>query len=234
MHTTGMGSTRNVTCPTGTVSSGGTETALQTIIAALVALLAITNPIGAVPVFLEITEGTTSVHRRKDALRASVIVVAILAVSVVAGQAVLGFFGISVDALRAAGGLIIVLMGIEMLGGSVPRLQGHQGGPTTKDQSEGAEDSLVVPFAMPLVAGPGAIATAVTLAAKADSIVGIGETLIAVGAVGVILFVALAASDVIGSHISRRGHAILMRFLGLILTAIGVQYVLLGAQAVLR
>jgi len=187
-----------------------------------------------VPVFLEITEGTTSVHRRKDALRASVIVVAILAVSVVGGQAVLGFFGISVDALRAAGGLIIVLMGIEMLGGSVPRLQGHQGGPTTKGQSEGGEDSLVVPFAMPLVAGPGAIATAVTLAAKADSVVGIGETLIAVVAVGVILFAALAAADLIGSHISRRGHAILMRFLGLILTAIGVQYVLLGAQAVLR
>lgn len=166
------------------------------------------------------------------------IVVVILAVSVVAGQAVLGFFGISVDALRAAGGLIIVLMGIEMLGGSVPRLQSHQGGPTTKDAPDAgpdrAEDSLVVPFAMPLVAGPGAIATAVTLAAKADSIVGIAETLIAVVAVGMVLFIALALSELIGNHISRRGHAILMRFLGLILTAIGVQYVLLGAEAVLH
>jgi len=189
-----------------------------------------------VPVFLEITEGTTPGQRRKDALRASLTVVVILAVSVVGGQAVLGFFGISVDALRAAGGLIIVMMGIEMLGGSVPRLQSHQGGPTTTAQSESDSvgDSLVVPFAMPLVAGPGAIATAVTLAAKADSIVGIGETLIAVVAVGVILFVALAAADLIGNHISRRGHAILMRFLGLILTAIGVQYVLVGAQAVLH
>ena len=188
------------------------------------------------PVFLEITEGTTPGQRRKDALRASLTVVVILAVSVVGGQAVLGFFGISVDALRAAGGLIIVMMGIEMLGGSVPRLQSHQGGPTTTAQSESDSvgDSLVVPFAMPLVAGPGAIATAVTLAAKADSIVGIGETLIAVVAVGVILFVALAAADLIGNHISRRGHAILMRFLGLILTAIGVQYVLVGAQAVLH
>jgi multiple antibiotic resistance protein len=187
-------------------------------------------------VFLEITEGAAPAQLRRDALRASLIVITILAVSVVAGQAVLGFFGIGVDALRAAGGLIIVLMGIEMLGGSVPRLQSHQGGPSTKTdrKGDGAEDSLVVPFAMPLVAGPGAIATAVTLAAKADSIVGIGETLIAVVAVGAILFAALAGSDLIGSHISRRGHAILMRFLGLILTAIGVQYILLGAQAVLR
>lgn len=219
-----------VACP-----RGGT-TALQTILAALVALLAITNPIGAVPVFLEITEGTTSVQRRRDALRASVIVVAILAVSVIGGQVVLGFFGISVEALRAAGGLIIVLMGIEMLGGSVPRLQSHQGGPTTSShgQEGGAEDSLVVPFAMPLVAGPGAIATAVTLAAKTDSIIGVAETLIAVAAVGMILFSALAVSELIGKHISQRGHAILMRFLGLILTAIGVQYVLLGAQAVLH
>jgi multiple antibiotic resistance protein len=191
-----------------------------------------------VPVFLEITEGVTPEQRRKDAVRASLTVIGILAVSVVGGRAVLGFFGISVDALRAAGGLIIVMMGIEMLGGSVPRLQGHQGGPTTnanaQSGSDSVGDSLVVPFAMPLVAGPGAIATAVTLAAKEDSIVGIGETLIAVVAVGVILFAALAAADLIGSRISRRGHAILMRFLGLILTAIGVQYVLVGAQAVLH
>jgi multiple antibiotic resistance protein len=216
--------------------TGGGETTLGTIISALVALLAITNPIGAVPVFLEITQGSDASERRRDALRASLTVVLILAVAVVGGQAILGFFGISVNALRTAGGLIIVMMGIEMLGGSVPRLQSHQGGPATSgdDENEDVEDSLVVPFAMPLVAGPGAIATAVTLAAKADSLLGTGEMLIAVVAVGLILFVALAFANVIGTRISRRGHAILMRFLGLILTSIGVMYLLEGAQAVLR
>jgi len=199
---------------------------------ATVALLAITNPLGAMPIFLEITE--QSARRQRDALRATLTVVIILAGAVLAGRAILGFFGISVSALRAAGGLIIVMMGIEMLGGNVPRLQSHQGGPATKSQDEDAEDSLVVPFAMPLVAGPGAIATAVTLAARADSWRGTGEVLIAVAIVGLVLYLTLAAAGTLGTKISRRANAILMRFLGLILTSIGVMYLLEGAQAVLR
>jgi small neutral amino acid transporter SnatA (MarC family) len=85
-------------------------------------------------------------------------VFAILVISAVIGQGVLSLFGVSLPAFRAAGGLVIVQMGLEMLGGQMSRVQ-HE-----PEDAETAEGQLLVPFAMPIVAGPGAITTVITLA----------------------------------------------------------------------
>src|SRR5215475_5554678 len=131
---------------------------MEAYLQSLIALLAIANPIGAAPVFLEIVQGFTPEQKRAAALRASLAVFTILAVASVAGHAILSLFGISLPAFRAAGGLVIVLMGLEMLRGEATRVQQDPGDP------EAAEGEILVPFAMPLVAGPGAITTVITLA----------------------------------------------------------------------
>ncbi len=199
---------------------------------AVAALIAITNPLGAVPVFAEITTGEGRRRRWREAATVATSVALILAVSVLAGAPLLHLLGVSVDALRAAGGLVILLMGIEMLGGSTSRLQGHHGGPDSGPTD--AQDSLVVPLAMPLIAGPGAIATAITLAARHHTVAGVSEVLLAVLVAALAVLAALAGAEVVTARLDRRGHAILIRFLGLLLASIGAQTMLEGATAVVR
>jgi multiple antibiotic resistance protein len=89
----------------------------------IVALLAITNPLGAVPVFLAITGVMASHDRSRAAMRAAVAVVVILGIVAIAGKTLLATFGISMPALQAAGGLVVLLMGLEMLHGKPTKVQ---------------------------------------------------------------------------------------------------------------
>lgn len=187
---------------------------------ALAALFAIANPIGAAPVYIGLTAGLDQRSRIRGAARASVAVFVILAVSAVAGNALLSAFGISFSAFRVAGGLVILLMGLEMLAGTRTRAQRDPG------QGIEKEDPVIVPFAMPMIAGPGAITTVVTLTAK-----GPGwkmPVLMAIAVLAVSLFVWLWATVKLGARIGKRGHGILLRFLGLILVAMGAQFLLTG------
>ena len=120
---------------------------------AIVALLAIANPLAAVPVFLEAVDGADKKQRRKSATLAAVAVFAILLVAAVAGNWLLDIFGISISAFRCGGGLVILLMGLTMLQGRTSRVQKES--LTHNDR----QTKIFVPLAMPLIAGPGAITT---------------------------------------------------------------------------
>ncbi|GBE21142.1 MAG TPA: MarC family protein [Actinobacteria bacterium] len=191
---------------------------------AIAALLAITNPVGALPVFLSITEDSDRQTRRRYAALASGVVFAILAVSAIGGRWILEAFGISMPAFQAAGGLVIVLMGLEMLQGSPTRVQ-HSDRPISE------EDSILVPFAMPMVAGPGAITTVITLTAKSGDVEGDLTVVLAVAVIALILFLVLALSASAGRFIRGRGGVLVVRFMGLILVAIGAQYLFDGVKA---
>jgi multiple antibiotic resistance protein len=187
----------------------------------IVALLAITNPLGAVPVFLAITEGMSPSERSRAGLRAALAVIVILGVAALAGRAVLAAFGISMPALQAAGGLVVLLMGLEMLHGAPTRVQHDQEPQSTQEQ-------VLVPLAMPLIAGPGAITTVLTLSARAVTWREVAMLLIAVGVVGVVVAVALASATRLGRVIGHRGQRIFLRFMGLILAAVGAEVLLSG------
>ncbi len=198
---------------------------MHELIQALAALFAIANPIGAAPVYLGLTAEMDRRDRMRGAARASVAVFVILAVSAVGGNWVLSAFGISFAAFRAAGGLVILLMGLEMLAGSRTRAQRDPGQGAPKD------DPVIVPFAMPMIAGPGAITTVITLTAR-----GPGWKVPVLGAVAVLagsLFVWLWATVKLGARIGKHGHGILLRFLGLILVAMGAQFLLTGLKTFL-
>lgn len=187
----------------------------------VVALLAITNPLGAVPVFLAMAEGLSPAERLRAGLRAALAVTVILGVTALAGKPVLAAFGISMPALQAAGGLVVLMMGLEMLHGAPTKVQHDQ-------EPQGAQEQVLVPLAMPLLAGPGAITTVITLSSRAATWREIAMLLIAVGVVGAVIALALASSARLGNVMGYRGQRILLRFMGLILAAVGAEVLLSG------
>jgi multiple antibiotic resistance protein len=124
-------------------------------------------------------------------------------------------------ALQAAGGLVILLMGIEMLHGAPTRVQ-HD------EEPRRAEERVMIPLAMPLLAGPGAITTVLTLTSRAATWREIALLLMAVIIVGVAIGVVLASAARLGGLIGYRGQRIFLRFMGLILAAVGAEVLLLG------
>jgi len=197
---------------------------LRAIAQDIVALLAITNPLGAVPVFLSITTRLSLAERRRAAVEASLAVLIILATAAVVGQPILRAFGISLPAFQAAGGVVILLMGLEMLHGLPTRVQ-HDDQPR-----ELTRDRVLVPLAMPLLAGPGSITTTITLTAGAEGWRGVVATLLGIGVVDVIVLLTLCSSGWLGERIGPQGQRVFLRFMGLILAAVGAEMALLGVH----
>jgi len=188
---------------------------------ATIALIAIANPFAALPVFLSLVPSGDAAGQRQAANRVALAVLAILVGAVLVGRFVLQFFGISFAAFRVGGGLVVTLTGLDML----RRRQ------TTSQDDPAAElsaaDQLIVPVAMPLIAGPGTIITAMTMAARTTG--GLPWlVLIAVVVVTGFVWLVLALSGWVQRRIGTRGQAIVIRFLGLVLVAFGAQLVLGG------
>ena len=160
-------------------------------------------------------------------MRAAFYCIIILTVSAFGGEWILRAFGVTLPAFQVAGGLIIVLMGLEMLGGTPTRVQ-HD--PKEPD----ADDTILVPFAMPLIAGPGAITTVITLTAQHPNISGRLTILMAVVLATIVLLVTLLSANWLKDHISYHVQKVFLRFMGLILLAIGAQLLLTGVQRFLR
>ena len=191
----------------------------------LVALLAITDPPGAVPVFLTLTARMTAAARRRAPLRAALASTAILLLSLVAGEAILKIFGVSLPAFQAAGGLLLVLMGLEMLRGAPTKVQDES------ESDEQSEDQILVPLAMPLISGPGSIATVITFTARSADWTGRVEIGVAILVTGLCIYLTLRSANWMQKHLSARGQRIFIRFMGLILVAIGAQLLLSGVWA---
>ncbi|MBX3026872.1 MarC family protein [bacterium] len=199
------------------MAAGDPGNALQ----ALVALIAIANPLAAVPVFLSLVPGGDAPAARQAATRVALAVFAILIGAVVGGRIVLEMFGISFAAFRVGGGLVVTLAGLDML------RSGHGAGANETVPARAAEH-LIVPVAMPLIAGPGTIITAMTMTARAADA---GRPVLMIAAVAVVaafVWVVLALSSWVQPRLGERGQAIVARFMGLVLVAIGAQLVLTG------
>lgn len=191
-----------------------------------VALIALTNPLAEMPFFLTATDGLTPYARRVAAVKVAVGVAVVLAVSALGGTRILELFDVSFAAFRTAGGLVIILAGLEML-------RGHGSGLTSVSASPGdEEDHLWVPLVMPLLAGPASITATITLALEETSGTAPvpAATLVAVVVAAAAVLVILMATATLTSSLSRRAIRIFERFSGLILIAIGFQMGLSGIQ----
>ncbi len=197
-----------------------------------VALFALLDPIGNVPVFAASTLGASGRDRAQIAFVISLFVAGFLTLFYFSGLSLLAFFGISLPAFRIAGGVILFILGLKMVGddftSSFADAVEKPGDQRTYVRRR--VEQMIVPFAMPLLIGPGAISTVIIYASQAK---GMGLPGAAMG-VGAIVAVAIAtllsflATPLISRLLGRIGMSIIVRVLGLILCAMAVQFLLSG------
>jgi len=198
---------------------------LEFAILSFASLFVIVDPIGLIPAFLAMTPQNTVNERIRMAALACAVSFFILLTCVLTGEMVFHIFSVTLPAFEIAGGIVLLLIGLDML--QAKRTQVKE---TKEEQEEGVDksDIAVTPLAIPMLAGPGAITTAILLNAQA---VGISEKLILIANV----FMVCAATFVILSLIAIRSQKIsvillkiITRLMGLVLTAIAVQFILNG------
>lgn len=191
----------------------------------LVALIAIVNPIGIIPIYISLTAQYDSSQRAVIARLVVISATIILLVAAFFGELILAFFGISIDSFRVGGGILLLLMAISMLNDTHKNLQQNK----TMVEETG-ESIAIVPLAMPLLAGPGAISTVIINAYKGD---GIGHYLLIsldILILGLLLWVLLKLVPWIARHMSTVGIHISTRISGLILAAIAVEFISNGLK----
>lgn len=190
-------------------------------------LFILVDPIGVAPIFLSLTLGMTAAEKRRLALRAMLIATGILGFFAVAGQPFLGAMGISLPAFRIAGGLLLFWTAFEMI---FEKRTERKTKTAKKAMDEPGHDGLAAfPLAMPLLAGPGAITAVMLLADQSTTHpFGIFSVLGLILAIMLVSIVTLLAAVQVEKIISQTVRTILTRLLGVILTALAVQFVVDG------
>jgi multiple antibiotic resistance protein len=199
-------------------------------VTAFVTLFVIVDPVGNVPFFVALTPHATAAERFRIALRANLVAAALLLVFGLAGHWILQGLGIGLPAFRIGGGILLLLLAIEMV---FARQSGLRA--TTSGEDEEAAhrlDVAVFPLAVPLIAGPGALASILLLMGDAaESLVQRGVLVAVLAAVFVANFAALVLGTRILARIGVTGINVLTRVFGVVLTALAVQFVIDGAKA---
>jgi multiple antibiotic resistance protein len=196
----------------------------------LSAVFFVVDPIGVVPIFLAITAGDSEEKMRRTALRACLVAGGLLLFFALFGGVIFQVFGVSLAAFRVAGGILLLITALDML-----RARPSETRTSHTEQQEGVvkEDVALVPLAMPLLAGPGAIASAMVLMSKGETLLMALPVLAAIVLTFVASYFILRASNLVQRVLKQSGVAILERVMGLILAAIAVQFMADGAKDLL-
>ncbi|AXO16701.1 MarC family protein [Thalassospira indica] len=231
---------------------------LNDLIPVFVTLFVIIDPLGLVPVFIVLTQGTSATHRRRMAIRACLTSFFILAAFALIGEGLLGIFGIHMPAFRIAGGTLLFLIALEMLFEKRSQKrnqraeQVHQeleedheaekpkakpkaspaksNGDVTIPDDE-ADDVSIFPMSIPFLSGPGAIASVMLLMGKFEDNIAMQASVIGVVAVVmVIAFVFFLLANVVAKRLSPTVATVVSRLLGMILAALAVQFIIDGIK----
>jgi multiple antibiotic resistance protein len=202
----------------------------------LAALIAVLNPVGNLPMFITATAGYRPGVRRFLALLVGVVVGISMLIFLFAGNAILRFFGISLPAFQIAGGVLLLHLGLRMVTGE-PSMGGVAATHVAPLPSDFGEARLrlkdvIVPVAIPMFVGPGTLSTIVLFAARAHDarqLAGLSAVLVVASGLTV---VALMASTAIARYLRESGLQISTRILGLIITAMAIQFMLTGMSRV--
>ena len=209
---------------------------LDLFLSAFVTLFVVIDPLGCAPIYAGLTSAATSAQARSMALRATVIAGAILLVFALFGEQLLGALHIELDSFRIAGGIMLFVIALDMVFEKRTQRREER---AEKVRAENAltpeiDDVSVFPMAMPMIAGPGSIATMMLLMARSK---GTAETLVVLGALAAVLAltaIALVAARPLMKLLGARVEAVLTRVLGVLLAALAAQFVIDGLRAVLK
>lgn len=196
-----------------------------TALAVFAGIFAIVNPLGAVPTYLALTEGYRPEERRNVVAKAVLVGAGALVVFGLAGHAIFTFFGLTIPAFRIAGGILIFTVALDMLHGQPPRTKHNP-----EDHADAVERESVgiTPLGIPLLTGPGAIATVMILVAGAEGAVDLAVVYGSVLVTFLAAFLVLTFADRIFARVGRSGLTVMSRLMGILLAALAVQFVLRG------
>jgi multiple antibiotic resistance protein len=185
----------------------------------------IVSPIGAVPLFLGMTQNDTAERRRRTAWYAAIASTLALALASLVGQHIFDFFGVSIDAFRIAGGILLFIIALDFVQVRQTRMK-----TTDPEIAEGVEKQEVgiIPLAIPMLAGPGSIATVMVLGGSGKGVGGMLPLLCAIVLTGIVTLVVLLLAARMQKHLAASTLGIVLRLEGLLLAAIAVQMVVTG------
>lgn len=192
------------------------------LITAFVTLFVIIDPIGLTPMFMALTHGMAAKERRSIAIRACITAFILLSLFAFFGEAVLGFVGISMAAFRVSGGALLFLTALDMLF--------ERRSKRREDQADERDDPSVFPLAIPLIAGPGSIATVILLSGQHTGFQGAALVLGVALAVLVVVLAMFLASGGLARALGPKGINVATRLLGMLLAALSVQFILEGLR----
>jgi len=193
-------------------------------------VLFIVDPIAAIPTYLVITQQETPTERRRTARRACLAMTVLLVVFAATGTMLFQAFGITLPAFRTAGGLILWFVAMDMLHGERRTQEGRD------EVYEGQikEDVALTPLAIPMLAGPGAISTAIVVAGQARGVVQTAVVYASIVLTGLLSYLSLRLGEPLLSRLGKTGIRVVTRIMGLILAAVAVQFVFSGVREAFR
>lgn len=201
---------------------------VELFISAFLTFFVVIDPPGCAPIFASLTRTAAAQARRAQAIRAVVVAACILVFFAVAGEGLLGALGVELSAFRIAGGIMLFAIALDMVFEKRTQRREERADKILATPEE--EDVSIFPMAMPMIAGPGSIATVMLLTSKADSWNEIGVVMGALAAVLLITMIALIAATPLLRLLGEKIEAIITRLLGVLLAAFAVQFIINGLK----
>ncbi len=198
-------------------------------ISALVTFFVVIDPPGCAPIFASLTAGAPADHRRKMAIRSTLVATGILLFFALLGEKLLGSMGISLDAFRVAGGIMLFMIAVDMVFEKRTERRSSRAEDIMAQPEH--EDVSIFPMAIPMIAGPGSIASVMLLTAQAN---GTQESLTVLGALAcvmVLTLILLLLAAPVMKALGYKMEAMITRILGVVLAALAAQYVIDGLKA---
>ena len=192
---------------------------------AIVGIFVIVDPIGSVGIFLSVTNGFTQIKKEKAARFAGITVAAVLVIAALMGQAILDLFGIRLAAFSVAGGILFLILAVEMIRGEGVS-QFHK----LNERSEQLPAAAIVPLGVPLMAGPGAISTVILASPGSANWFETAILISSIAVLGLVTWLCFSYAQYIGKLIGDIGIQLISRIMGLILAALAVEYMVKGVQ----
>lgn len=204
---------------------------IELFLSAFITFFVIIDPLGCAPIYASLTRGASIEERRAMAIRAVVIAAAILVLFAFLGRPLLHLLGIGLDAFRIAGGIMLFFIALEMV--FERRTQKREERARQIEETPEIEDVSVFPMAMPMIAGPGSIATIMLLMTQAQGAAQRGVVLGALASTLILMLASLLAAGPLMRLLGERIEAVITRVLGVLLAALAVQFVLDGVRGAL-
>jgi MarC family membrane protein len=196
------------------------------------ALFSVLNPIGTIPIFVGLTDGYTKAELSKTSLWTAINVFIILMIAFFIGQYVLSFFGITITALRIAGGILITNSGFALLNGKFSKNKGIN--KKVEEEAQERSDIALTPLAMPMLAGPGSMSLLIAFYQEHNTTKEIIWSCIAILVVAIVIFLILRSAYYLSRLLGSAGIVAISRIVGFLTIAIGIQYIISAILSIVR